>query len=162
MEEYVYIILIVIWLLVSILRRKPKKDATKGKPQTVPQEKTSAPADKEISTEEMLEEFFGGGKKKTKEESKEKPAEEPVYDAPERKEAEFEQFEGEIVEEDFAFASDEKVQTMDDLIESHKKEEALRLAREEEKAGIESAAGIPEFDLKNAVIFSEILNRKYH
>ncbi len=174
MEEYVYIILVVIWLLVSILRRKPKKDATKGKPQTAPQEKTSAPAEKEMGMEEMLEEFLGGGKKKPKEQTHKKQLDEPVYNAPERREvkttayrtpekqeAAFEEFEGEANAEDHALASEEKIKTIDELIELHKKEEALRLAREQEEAGIEAAEGIPEFDLRNAVIFSEILNRKY-
>lgn len=174
MEEYVYIILVVIWLLVSILRRKPKKDATRGKPQTAPQEETGAPAEKEISMEEMLEEFLGGGKKKPGETSRDKPVDEPVYDAPERREVKtttyrtpekqetaYEEFEGEAVAEDHAFTSEGKIKTIDELIESHKKEEALRLAREQEEAGIEPAEGIPEFDLRNAVIFSEILNRKY-
>ncbi len=174
MEEYVYIILVVIWLLVSILRRRPKKDATKSKPQTAPQEKTSAPAEKDMSMEEMLEEFLGGGKKKSRETSRDKPVDEPVYNAPERREVKttayqtpekqetaFEEFEGETVAEDHAFVSEGKIKTIDELIESHKKEEALRLAREQEEAGIEPAEGIPEFDLRSAVIFSEILNRKY-
>jgi len=174
MEEYVYIILVVIWLLVSILRRRPKKDATKGKPQPVPQEKTSAPAEKEMSMEEMLEEFLGSGKKKPKEPTHKKPVDEPVYDAPERREvkttayqtpekqeAAFEEFEGEAVAEDHTFVSEGKIKTIDELIELHKKEEALRLAWEQEEAGNEPAEGIPEFDLRNAVIFSEILNRKY-
>ncbi len=192
MEELIYIVLVVIWLLVSFLRRKPKKDRPEGKPKPVPQEQT-APPDDEASVEEVLEEFFGGGKKK----EEKQPKKEPVYEAAERKERRdtyghegrrerewserqqadkeqswdegqdtkggvFEGVEGQTgVSEDFEFVSEGKKLTIEEMIQSYKEDEAKRLAMEEEDADYQPSEGIPEFDLRTAVIFSEILNRKY-
>lgn len=202
MEEFIYIILIAIWLLVSFLRKKPKKDQPAKKPRPVTREETPQPVEEEMSMEDMLEEFFGKGKKKTEEPA---PRKEPVFDAAERSERRYDRrdkekrfnsgderrdrdsgrrwgadrvpdsdisemeaaglegFEGqEGAGEDFAFASEGKVKTIDDLIEAHKKEEAVRKAFAEEQgydAGV--LEGIPDFDLRKAVIFSEILHRKY-
>ncbi len=195
MEELIYIVLVVIWLLVSFLRRKPKGSKPAEKPKPASQEETAPSGGDEVNMEEMLEDFFGGGKKKKEEKQPEK---EPVYEAGERRERRdryghedrrerewserqladkehspvdeqekgegaFEEFEGQTgVSEDFEFVSDGKVQTIEELIQSHKKEEAMRLAMEEEDADYQSSEEIPEFDLRTAVIFSEILNRKYH
>ncbi len=192
MEELIYIVLIVIWLLVSFLKRKPKAGKPADKQQPVQGE--AAPADdKEVTVEDMLEEFFGSEAKKEKPEKVE-----PVFDASARdakkddgyerledirekdlrdqrdespmwsqeqkkKDPRIEQHEGKGgVSESVEFASDKKQQTIEELIASHKQEEAMRAAREEGYdeggAGLE---GIPEFDLRTAVIYSEILHRKY-
>ncbi len=189
MEEFIYIILIVIWLLVSFLKRRPKKQQPAGKPQQPAKE--SAPAGtEEASMEEMLEEFFGGGKKKKE---APKPEQEPVYKTADRtmrrekyerddrwdrgrsdKRDYVEKTAEEVadkpsdeykekagVSEEYEFAAEGNIQTIDDLIESHKKEEALRLAMEEETIDAELGEGIEAFDLRTAVIFSEILYRKY-
>ncbi len=190
MEDFVYIILIIIWLLVSFLRRKPKKadPATTQKPSSG--RKESPATEGEVSMEEMLEDFFGTGKKK----QEKKPKAEPVYEAAERKERadrsddrrwdtkrsesswdspgdriekasdqdpKLEKFEGARgVSDDFEFSTEGKIETIDDLIKSHQREEAMRMAEEEEQMAHHDA--FPEFDLRNAVIFSEILNRKYN
>ncbi|TVR40899.1 MAG: hypothetical protein EA394_07060 [Bacteroidia bacterium] len=190
MEDFVYIILIIIWLLVSFLRRKPKKadPATTRKPASGRKE-TTAP-EGEVSMEEMLEDFFGTGKKK----QEKKPKAEPVYEAAERRERadrseerrwdnkesasrwdpardrtemasdqdpELEKFEGARgVSDDFEFSTEGKIETIDDLIKSHQKEEAMRMAEEEEQMAYHDS--LQEFDLRNAVVFSEILNRKYN
>ncbi|MFP4468362.1 MAG: hypothetical protein ACLFN2_05300 [Bacteroidales bacterium] len=200
MEELVYIVLIVVWLLVSFLKRKPGKGDQAGKQQPSARGEEAAPAE-EMDMEDMLEEFFGGGKKKNQEDQ---PAREPVYETKERsyrqgrdesfrgeetvweresadregESSDWEQYEGEEKShrkgyenfegasarapkiEDEA-ASVDKVRTIEELIRSHKKEEAMRQAREEEhNAGDSQSEGVPEFDLRQAVIFSEILNRK--
>ncbi len=191
MEELIYIVLIVIWLLVSFLKRKPKSGKPAEKRQ--PTQGEAAPAEKEVTVEDMLEEFFGSD---TKKEKPEKP--EPVFDASERdvqrddgyerledirekdlrdqrdetpmwgqdqkkKDPRFEQYEGRgAVSEPAAAPPEKKQQTIEELIASHKKEEAMRAAREEGyDEGTAGLQGIPEFDLRTAVIFSEILNRKY-
>ncbi len=177
MEDFIYIILIVVWLLVSFLKKKPKKDTAKP---AKPREATGSP--EETSMEDMLEDFFGGGKKKKEEK--------PAYEASDRREArkskedrdekkrwdsrsredhrryepepEYQEHAGEeAVSDDYEFEAEGKVETIDDLIESHKRQEAIRLANEEEWSDSGSPEDIPEFDLRTAVIFSEILNRKY-
>jgi len=156
-------------------------------------EQTGSGSEKEVTIEDMLEEFLGSDKKETKPRKQE-----PVFDASERrrddkyerledrrekelldqrdetpiwgqeekrvrKDPKVEEHEGQAaVSRDFAFTSEKKHQSVDELIASQKKEEALRMAREEafgyEETGPE---GMPDFDLRTAVIFSEILNRKY-
>ena len=193
MEELVYIVLIVVWLLVSFLKRKPKKADKPADTQQPAQGETDSGSGREVTMEDMLEEFFGSDKKKEK---PEKP--EPVFDASERKrdddyerledrrekdlldqrdetpiweqqekqirkDPKVEEHEGKAaVSKDYEFAPEKKQQTIEELIASHKKEEALRLVQEEsydhEGVGI---AGFPDFDLRTAVIFSEILNKKY-
>lgn len=63
MEDFVYIILLVAWVIISLYKRnaKAKQQREAGQPKARPHETTALP--KETSMEEMLEEFFGGGKK---------------------------------------------------------------------------------------------------
>ncbi len=189
MEEFIYILLIVIWLLVSFLKRRPKKQQPAGKPQQ-PAKESAPTGTEEASMEKMLEGFFGGDKK---EKEAPKPEQEPVYRTSERtvrrekyerddrwergrsdkrdyletaveEEADqsFDELKGRSgVSEDYEFGAEGNTQSIYDLIEAHKKEEALRLAREEELTGAEAGEGIEAFDLRTAVIFSEILYRKY-
>ena len=195
MEDFVYIILVIVWLLVSFLRRKPKKDQPAKKPVPAEKQGSEPAAEGEVSMEEMLEEFFGGGKKKKK--NQPVPKEEPVYEAADRtrrtetyerderwgsdkrdrrrpepaaygkeevvQDEAIREFEGQSgVSDDFEFSTEGKIQTIDELIESHKKEEALRLALEEDVSLEGPHGAFPDFDLRTAVVFSEILNRKYH
>ncbi len=176
MEDLIYIVLIIVWLLVSFLRRKPKTQKTPQKQTESATGNEPIPAE-EVNMEEMLEDFFGTKKKK-----KEEPVKtEPVYESRERREQAdysyrqeqkvepekqvmepaYEEFSGKtVVSDDYAFASDGKVQTIEELIKQHKAKEAAELALAEEMYG-SSDSDIPEFDLRTAVIFSEILNKKY-
>ncbi len=159
MEDFVYIILIIVWLLVSFLRKKPKTKRPEQKPEPAAQPE-AVPAEEELSMEEMLQEFLGG-KKQQKQETKTGTMPDMVNEQ-DAVDPRFEQHVGqEGVSEDFEFATDGKIQTIDDLIKSHKTQEALALAKAEEEYGSEDSDHIPEFDLKTAVIFSEILNKKY-
>ncbi len=171
MEDFVYIILLVVWLLVSFLRRKPKK-----KPEPAKQQEPAS-AEGEVSMEEMLEDFFGGGKKK----ERSKPGEVQYESVEQRERAEpaaikstsdyekdripanYENHVGKSgVSEDFEFSSEGKIMTIDDLIKSHKAKEAMELAMAEQDYDRDNAEGVPDFDLKTAVVFSEILNKKYY
>lgn len=176
MEDLIYIVLIVVWLLVSFLRRKPKTQKSPQK-QTEPASGSEPIPAEEVNMEDMLEDFFGSKKKK-----KEEPVKtEPVYETRERREQAdysnrweqtvepdkkqmepaYEEYSGKkVVSEDYSFAPEDKVQTIEDLIKQHKAKEAAELARAEEQYGTASN-DIPEFDLRTAVIFSEILNKKY-
>ncbi len=191
MEELVYIVLIVVWLLVSFLKRKPKSGKPAEKQQ--PAQGEAAPAEKEVTVEDMLEEFFGSESKKEKPEKLE-----PVFDASARnvrkddgyermedirekdlrdqrdetpmwgqeqqkKDPRFEQYKDkDAVSAPAGSPPEKKQQTIEELIASHKREEAMRAAMEERYDGAGTGLeGFPEFDLRTAVIFSEILNRKY-
>ncbi|MDR4987713.1 MAG: hypothetical protein RG741_02595 [Bacteroidales bacterium] len=159
MEDFVYIILIIVWLLVSFLRKKPKTQKQREKPEPSAQPE-AVPAEEELSMEEMLQEFLGG-KKQQKQEAGSKTTPDIATDQG-TVDPKFEQHVGqEGVSEDFEFATEGKIETIDDLIKSHKTQEALALAKAEDEYGSESSGDIPEFDLRTAVIFSEILNKKY-
>jgi aconitase A len=176
MEDIIYVVLIIVWLLVSFLKRKPKTQKPAQK-RTEPSTGSEPIPAEEVNMEDMLEEFFGSKKKK-----KEEPVKtEPIYETRERREQAdypyrkevsknqveeqmqpvYENYSGkEEVSDDFEFTSEGKIQTIDDLINQHKAKEAIELARAEEEYGTGSD-DIPDFDLRTAVIFSEILNKKY-
>lgn len=177
MEDLIYIVLIIVWLLVSFLRRKPKTQKTPQKQTESAAGSEPLLAEEEVNMEDMLEEFFGTKKKK-----KEEPVKpDPIFESAEKRhqadyndgrqhtvrrkeepmKPAYEQYSGKtVVSDDFEFASDGKVQTIDELIKAHKAKEAAELALAEEKYGTVDS-DIPEFDLRTAVIFSEILNKKY-
>ena len=172
MEDFIYIILIIVWLLVSFLRRKPKTQKPQPKPE--PATETETPPAEEVSMEDMLEEFFGSKKKKEDKPPVEEPVFQDRYRESERRqyepaeriepavEAAYSDFTGKSgVSNDFEFSTEGKIQTIDDLIKSHKTKEAMELAKAEEAYGTGLSDDIPEFDLRTAVIFSEILNKKY-
>jgi len=205
MEDYFYIILLVIWLVVSIVKRSNKARAKMAQPKAQPDATTSMP--KETQLEELLEDFFGSGKKKKQEAAVEKtPAaiemtEEydesgPEYGSREvagRQSNREYGYQSWMSEAQRAFneqredvpeltssmpeytgfdmpetkgakmqAGLENIVSIDDLIKSNAAKDALEQARAEmeyQEKGVGSE--IPEFDVRKAVIFSEILNRKY-
>lgn len=176
MEDFIYVILVIVWLLVSFLKKKPKQTQPSRKQEPAPHGETPAEPGKEMSMEDMFEEFLGGGKKK-KEQKEESPIKEVVYEAGTYDQYEavddvdeedavqpaFEDFSGKSgVSEDFEFSAEGKIKTIDELIEAHKRKEAIELAKIEEAYGGKESADIPEFNLRDAVIFSEILNKKYN
>jgi hypothetical protein len=197
MEEFFYIILLVIWLAVSYFQRKKKARERAGSPMPdVKQDPSKAPP-KEVDMEELLEEFFGGGKKK-KPAAEESGAEQADYESrpevaePSKREVQpayeswesqaqrsyndnkeslgeqtlisgYEDYKGtEGVDDNFEFSTEGKVETIEDLIRSHMAQDAREQAIAEEKYQTGTRVEVPEFDLRTAVIFSEILNRKYH
>ncbi len=172
MEDFGILIMILIWLVISFLRKKPKDAKSKGKPRPATQQEPQ----QETDFEEMLEEFLGGGKKKEKQqepveveepERKHETAAERHYREKEEElhrkegtEKEYEEFVG--VEEDFEFSSEGKIETIEDLIKSHKdKEPVLEVEEVDGDQGEGIRDDLPDFDLRKAVIYSEIYNRKY-
>lgn len=177
MEDFVYIILVIAWLVFSLMKRKPKSDSpAKPRPASRP-ETTGAP--KPIDLEEVLQDFFG---KKT--EPQPEPEPQPVREqtAIERSfekqeqqyasyddddyvnmpEPVFEEFTGEeAVPEEYKFITEIREQTIDDLIRANAAEEARKRATGELAEETAERADLPDFDGRTAVIFSEILNRKY-
>ncbi|MEE4176848.1 MAG: hypothetical protein V2I46_04995 [Bacteroides sp.] len=176
MEDFVYIILVIAWLVVSIMKRKSKNQApAKPTPASRPQQ---ASPPREFDLEEALKEMFGG-----KPASKPEPAPEPVAQrAPaetvfENQEPEYESMAEELstyqepvyqtikapgsVPEEYQFSTEVRDQTIEDLIRANAAEEArLQAAEEMLEAEALRAADI-DFDARKAVIFSEIINRKY-
>lgn len=196
MEEFFYIILLVIWLVVSYFQRQKKAREKAGMPKPDAQQDPSAAPPKEVDMEELLEEFLGGGKKKkpswdmdaSPEEAyerapeaaeRDRPGRQPAYQSwesqaqqsyNEKKESRqeqtliqgYEEFKGaDGVEDDFEFSAEGKVETIEDLIRIHAAQDAREQAIAEEKYQTDRGGEVPEFDLRTAVIFSEILNKKY-
>jgi hypothetical protein len=178
MEEFFYIILLVIWLVISLFKRKGQQGAKPGQPK--PQQQPEPASEPGKNIEDLLEEFFGGGEKKPETDTAEseetvsapaaheprtgRPVQEYYYEDTqgELQEAEFEDFSGKnAVSDDFEFSAEGKVETIEDLIKSHAAKDARLQAEEEAAYGAEGKSSIPEFDLRTAVIYSEILNRKY-
>lgn len=210
MEDFFYVILLVLWVVVSLYKRSAK--AKQAKPDALPKAKpdftTALP--KEADLESMLEDFFGGGKKAPAPEpvmSAEEPvmegyesmedgrsydtaqydsaqtierAAEPAYeswesraqqsynDSQERSipelytEPAYESFYSDATLPDHSgFLEMEKVASVEELIKAHAAKDAMEQARSEMEYGSGPSADIPEFDLRTAVIFSEILNKKY-
>lgn len=175
MEDFVYIILVIAWLVISIMKRKPKSD-TPAKPRPASQpETTSAP--RPIDLEEMLQDFFGKKAEPTPEPEpepvREQTAIERSYERQEQQYASydddyinmpepvFEEFPGqEAVVEEYKFITEIREQTIDDLIRINAAEDARLLAAQLAEENAERA-DLPDFDVRTAVIFSEILNRKY-
>ncbi len=180
MEDFIYILLVVAWVVAGLLKRKSKKTAAPDRPRP---KQAPAPVEETSDVEQMLEQFFGGKEKKKEEKANMK--QEPVFDAGERKEErtfrkeerdsrreiyarEEIPVEEEPVPEAFQEYSDYdatpppkeeiSVQSVEDLIKLHAEKDAIERALAAEQWDAEN---IPEFDVRTAVIFSEILNRKY-
>ncbi len=205
MEEYFYIILVIIWLVVSLYKRNAKAKQQGPQPKQQPEGTTARP--KEVDLEGMLEDFFGGGKTtaQPKQEvdfeeeavityesdgdfEQGRAAEEsqrsdraPAYQAWESKaqqsynekkeestqpayaEPQYESFYKDMPKEDYGgFGEMGKVASVEDLIRSHAAKDAMEQAKAEMEYGSGLSEDIPEFDLRTAVIFSEILNKKYN
>lgn len=199
MEEFFYIILLVIWIVVSLIKRNKAKRAAE-EPVPKPAQKTTTEKDtgqtppRELDLEEVLGELFGKGKKQPVPEpleegastaaagSSKRPAgaREPVYRAEESVprsrtyadhggaafQQELEEYAEELgVQEDYEFSAEGKVETIEDLISRHAAEDARLQAADEfqawETADDEGLDEVPDFDLQTAVVFSEILNKKY-
>lgn len=196
MEEFIYIFLAIIWLVISILGSRKKKQAQqqKPKPQEYQERKSTEtryetleepkPVRKEKETgrnlEELLEEFFGEQESSPKPVEQKAPA--PSYteertfkdDAkPERRfnedvsEKEIEKFEGtDAITEDYEFSAEGKVETIEDLIKSY--DDKYKKTEEEDKklavVDLDEEVGVKDdwvFDGKQAIIYSEIIKRKY-
>lgn len=179
MEEFFYLILVVVWLIISVYKRKSKQVPPAGQSQPRQQPQGTVPEEKDM--EELLEEFFGRGKKQqpqpaesfqdevqtqipeTERETRER---EYYYEELQQQDheqvAEFEDYSGiGGVSKEFEFSSESKAESIEDLIKLHARQDAQQQAIDEQTYGRDSDSDIPEFDLKTAVVFSEILNRKY-
>lgn len=191
MEDFIYIILAIVWLVVSIIGGKKKKKQAQEQQQPQPHRSESQPIEREVPTskkendfEDLLEDFFGSDT------PKKQPSPEPVpqrspqpayteersYDdgktrdyrfGGEQKAEEVEKFEGvQAIEDDFEFTAEGKVETLEDLIKTYQEREQ-RILEEDAKIDVveldEEVIPVSEleFDARKAIIYSEIINRKY-
>lgn len=195
MEDFLYIILAIVWLVISIIGGKKKKKQAQEQQQQQPQANRSEPQpiEREAPTskrkddfEDLLEDFFGSDSPKTKEQPQPEPVaqrapqpaytEERSYDdgkssdyrfGGEQKAEEVEKFEGvQAIEDDFEFTAEGKVETLEDLIKKHQEREQKILEEDAKIDVVElDEEVIPvselEFDARKAIIYSEIINRKY-
>lgn len=176
MEDFVYIILVIAWLVVSIMKRKPKNQApAKSRPASSPQ---PANAPREFDLEEALKDMFGG-KPSSKpqpvpEPVAEKASSEPVYENVEREyvsmaeelssyqEPEYKPMGLSVaVPEEYQFVTEVRNQTLEDLLKANALEDARQQAAMEMQEGYAGQGVAIDFDIREAVIYSEILNRKY-
>lgn len=174
MEDYIYIILVIAWLAISLLKKKPKSEPAGQTSQAPRPETTSMP--QEVEIEDMLEEFFG-----TKRESKPQPeiVREPTAiersfeeqnqqyssfdeDFAHQPEPVFNEYANlEMIDESYQFSTEVREQTIDELIRANAAEDARKQAEDELMDVNADGVDIPEFNLRSAIIFSEIINRKY-
>jgi hypothetical protein len=206
MEDFLYIFLAVIWLVISILGSKKKKQAQQQKKQErqereqrqerqetmppvreetheyQPAQPVSEQKEPKRDFEDLLEEFFGGESQPKEKQPKPQEAPTPAYSQertyqdnrkPERRFNEdilsekVEDFEGaEAITDDYEFSAEGKVETIEDLIKTYEDEyrkteekdmELVVVDLEEEDSPKEDF----EFDGRKAIIYSEIIKRKY-
>ncbi|MFO7978589.1 MAG: hypothetical protein R6U64_08000 [Bacteroidales bacterium] len=174
MEEFFYLILVVVWLIISLVKRKSKAAPPPGQQKQQP---TSQPREKDLG--DLLGEFFGQEQPRPAPEAQPGEAERAAQQMERQREEEVEEYyyeelqtpeyqenqqkfaDAEGVTEDIVQAVDEKAASVEDLIRKHASEDARLKAEEEQAYGRQDQQDVPEFDLKTAVVFSEILNRKY-
>lgn len=180
MEDFLYIILAIVWLVISIIGGKKKKQQSAPKTSSQqdtapePQEQTQEPVD----LEDMLEEFFQGESKKKKEKQvqgetfrnyEDQYEDEGNFMGTDVKDTEgssdeMKKFEGEMGS-DFEFASEGKIETIEDRIKSYD-QDIHSINDEDEKIEVEELDdevnyGGVDFDGRKAIIYSEIINKKY-
>ncbi|MFW5706284.1 MAG: hypothetical protein ACOC12_00055 [Bacteroidota bacterium] len=186
MEDIIYIILAIVWLVISILggmkkkQTKPPQQQT-SRPQPRPLEADPAPQKEKSDFEELLEDFFG-----TETDTQERPAQpqrapQPSYpqefktkeEEPqstfyeEQSDPEIEKYQGaDVVTENYEFAAEGKMETLEDLIRSYEQSERKTLEEDSKIAVEDLDEGFVgrkdfEFDVRKAIIYSEIINRKY-
>jgi hypothetical protein len=185
MEDFIYIILGIVWLVISIIGGKKKKAGKTPQPRTSQSEPragetTQTPQNTGSDFEDMLEEFFGTGSKKTKTEpapqpsmTKESP---PSYDdyTPEIESLEtidsdkISEYKGTYaVDSDYKFSAEpSKAESMEEIIRSYQLRDK-QIKDEDEKINVvdldvsEALSSGIDFDARKAIIYSEIINRKY-
>lgn len=179
MEDFIYIILGIVWLVISILGGKKKKQAQQSQPsQPQPYEQPRQPKQEQSEIEDMLEEFFGTGNKTQKSE----PAPETMYEKEQQsyqqvetpaesletlEDNEYKRYETKYsVGKDYEFSAEGKIETLEDLINQYKMSDQ-QIQEEEERLSVvdldleEAVRNSIDFDARKAIIYSEIINRKY-
>jgi hypothetical protein len=196
MEDYVYIILAVVWLLISILGNKKRKAQQQQQQQPKQEQKSfdeqrpqpvSKPQPIEPSEfEVLLDDFFGDGTKSKKPEPKPEPeaekeekhvfSDEYTFQGRKGEEynvkeeipsSELEKYEGKLaIDDDYEFSAEASLESIEDYIKSYDDQDRIAEERDsqlvvvdlDEEYGISSDL---EFDGRKAIIYSEIINRRY-
>lgn len=217
MEDFIFVILVIIWLAVSFLKQKPKSAKTEKRPQPASGQEQASPSGDQKSWDTMFDGFFGETEetkeaeqpvfedrdkdveeRAKQEREREKPAmEKPDIERDEalakrvqdERETQRRRFETDIetqtrelgrpelekskrtveeeatsgsgVSEAYKFASDGKIQTIDDMIRQQKQQEAKDRVLLEDDVVPGAKRRFPHFKLRDAVVFSEILHKKY-
>jgi hypothetical protein len=183
MEDFIYIILGLVWLVISILGGLKKKQAPTAQSRPQPREESLPEPGPMPEIEDMLDDFFGTGKKS----HQPKPADQeevynPQYDEeplPQYEEVVYESLE-EPADQDYPkyetkYAVDEGYQfsaqvmhgTLDNILEKYRLSdeqaefEDSQMAVEDLDSPTTTATPAFEFDARKAIIYSEIINRKY-
>lgn len=183
MEDFVYIILAIIWIVVGIIGKANKKKTTQSQPKSQPREATSTEQETssqpKTEVETIFEDLFGESKTQpaetaeTIQESKSEPAYKSMedYKFEHEKEKEnniYEQHpEGQEIDENFEFSS-QKVETIEEMIKRIENSNNIEVVDDEEdstrkESGVFTDQYLNEFisDPKKAIIYSEIINKRY-
>jgi hypothetical protein len=197
MEDFIYIILAVVWLAISILGNKKRKAQQAQQQQQQPKtESTSQDSRQEPYVEKqpsqpsefevLLDDFFGEGQPTKKPEpielKEEKEKEKHVFSdeytfqgrkpegysvKEEMSASEIEKFEGsEAIDDDFEFSAEGSLETIEDLIKAYDNQNRLIQEQDSQIDVVdldmdELEQSDLEFDGRKAIIYSEIINRKY-
>jgi len=184
MEDVIYIVLAIAWLVISIIGGRKKKQAQQAK--SIPQKQEVEPYETPTPTskseiEDMLEDFFGTGKAKPSPSPYNQPEPMVAEEAPHSfsdyttekesletiEETQYSQYQGNYsVSENYIFSQVPGADSMEELIRSY--ELSDRLAQEENSKlavldihGEHGPLNGFDFDGRKAMIYSEILKRKY-
>ncbi len=185
MEDFIYIILGIVWLVISIIGSKKKKQGQTSRPNTQrsepqPVSTKEQPQNTGSDFEDMLEDFFGTGSKKRKDQPAPQPSMKqetphsfsdytPEIESLETTASdEMSDYKGTYaVDSDYKFSTQpSKVETMEDIIKSYQMRDQ-QIKNEDDKLNVvdldvdEAIQTGIDFDARKAIIYSEIINRKY-
>ncbi|MFW5793470.1 MAG: hypothetical protein ACOCWC_04230 [Bacteroidota bacterium] len=183
MEDYIYIILGIVWVLVGFLGKKKKKTTApvQRKETSAPEQTPQSQPKAEIET--IFEDLFGESKPKSPEpevqqvqEAKEMHSEYKgmedykfEHEMQEESTNQFEQIpEGTAVSKDYEFSS-QKIETIEEMIKRIKTSDDIQVAELDaenemnDNADYIDNAFIKEIisDPQKAIIYSEIINKRY-
>jgi hypothetical protein len=188
MEDFIYIILAIVWLVISVIGGKKKKQQQQSQPSRPAhqpyEEKTAPPPGSEI--EDMLEEFFGKSSKNQEQQPEAEQIleyeEEPVlhsepysfdHESPHQESLEsienvdYSKYETQHnFGYDYQFIANAQGETLDDIIRQYQESDE-RAQQEDSKMSVvdldmqEAVTSAFQFDPRKAVIYYEIMNKKF-
>lgn len=148
-EDYLYILVGLIWVAFSIYKGAKKNKSSTKKPQQV--ESGEVQEEKKSFFDDFLNQIINDDKQVIYETKEEEPAtKEPIFV---EKEVEEKVFSNDDVVEESNFIDDKGVYEIEPAKELNLQKELKNHLKDKNEQ--------PKFDLKKAIIYSEILNRRY-
>ncbi len=161
MEDIIFILLAVVWLLYSLFKGKSKK---KPQEKSIPQPSDKPRSEKqEKDFETIFREILGEEDEKEEEEAEVYAGERetPQMQTEEEKPEEVKKHTGlSGVGDDFEFSAEGKIETIEDQVKKQKQQKEKHLEVIDLWAEDEETEPL-HFDPQKAIIFSEIINKKH-